>query len=905
MKLQFKLEYRTAWGEDVRVEIVLKRGRGADVTHVHQLSTQDGVNWSGEVVLHEKDVRNFSYSYFIASEDKVVRKEWCGVPRTFPYAQDKTFLLQDYWKEIPQLSHLYSSAYSHCVAQTLAQDPEITYYDRTLLFRVQAPQLVKGQQLALLGSLPQLGEWMPERAMRMSRGGTHEWCLTLSATGLQFPFEYKYVVVDEATGELICWEGGENRFSPQDPSPSIPQGGHSTPLLAQNTVQVIWDRRLRMADEHWKTAGVVIPVFSLRSQHSQGAGDFGDLHMLVDWANRTGMRVIQLLPIYDTTQTSTWRDCYPYNAISIYALHPLYLDLSQLPSIADEAFMQEYENSREQLNALPQVDYEGTLHLKMRYLHRLYEQEGTSVLASKASKEFIRKNEEWLVSYSVFCHRRDQEGTSWFPAWSTLSVYDEKDVRAYAMEKTWEVGFYMYVQYLLSTQLSEVTAYARNNGVLLKGDIPIGISRTSVEAWTEPEYFNMQGSAGAPPDDFSADGQNWGFPTYNWKSMQQDGNRWWIRRFRKMAEYFDAYRIDHVLGFFRIWEIPTSARSGLMGHFEPCLPLSVEEIEGFGLEWREKFFTTPYITDLFLRTLLKDQAAVEELRSTFLEAMGPDWYRLREEFVTESQIHEHFGNVDDNPKAKAMRDALCKLVQNVLFLPLGEGFVPRISAQKTYIYETLSSAEREAFNRLYENFYYYRHNDFWGAEALKKLPALVEATQMLCCAEDLGMVPACVAPVMSQLRILSLEIQAMPKEYGVRFGRLENNPYMSVVTIFTHDMPTLRLWWQEDAERRQHYFNEMLQKDGRAPEVMPGWLCEEVVARHLFSPSMLCLISLQDWLSMDEALRSDSIEQERINDPANANHYWRYRMHLTIEQLMEAVEFNGKIKMLIDRSGRA
>ena len=318
MKLQFKLEYVTAWGQDVRVEITVRRKRGADLIHAHQLNTQDGINWSGEVVLHEKEAQSFSYSYFIASGNEVLRREWCGVPRTFPYEQSKTFLLQDYWKEIPILSHLYSSAYSHCVARSLAQEPDITYYDRTLLFRVQAPQLVKGQQLALLGSLPQLGEWMPERAIRMGRGGTHEWCLALSATGLQFPFEYKYVVIDENTGDLIAWEGGENRISPkvENIAPEeygmeayAPNASRDNMLLAPNTVQVIWDRRLRMADEHWKTAGVVIPVFSLRSQHSQGAGDFSDLHMLVDWANRTGMRVIQLLPIYATTQTSTWRDC--------------------------------------------------------------------------------------------------------------------------------------------------------------------------------------------------------------------------------------------------------------------------------------------------------------------------------------------------------------------------------------------------------------------------------------------------------------------------------------------------------------------------------------------------------------------------------------------------------------------
>ncbi len=944
MKLHFKQEYRTDWGQDIRVEIRVERRRGSEMVYTHRLDTEDGLNWEGEVVLHEKDAVTFSYTYIVVAGDEVVRREWNGVPRTFVYAEDKTFLLRDYWRDIPVLSHLYSSAYSHCVAQAPAERPEMSYYDRTLLFRVQAPQLQKGQQLALVGSLPQLGGWVPEHALRMNRGGTHEWCLALSAAGLQFPFEYKYVVVDEKSGELAYWEEGENRCSPTVGinlselwgAPVSPATApKDTAQLGSGTVQVIWDRRLRAPYEHWKAAGVVIPVFSLRSHGSQGVGDFGDLHKLVDWAALTGMRVIQLLPIYDTTQTGTWTDCYPYNAISIYALHPLYVDLRQLPAIADEAFMQEYNEECLMLNALPQMDYERAMNLKLRYLRRLYEQEGREQLNASACRAFYKQNEDWLVPYSVFCHRRDAEGTSYFPAWSTLSQYDRKQVKEYADAHSAEVGFFVYTQYLLSKQLKDVTSYARTNCVLLKGDIPIGISRTSVEAWTEPEYFNMDGSAGAPPDDFSADGQNWGFPTYNWKRMQEDGNRWWIQRFTKMAEYFDAYRIDHVLGFFRIWEIPSTAVSGLLGHFAPCLPMSVEEIEGFGLQWREKLFTAPYITDAFLRRLCDEQSIIDEVRSRYLEAVGPDWYVLRTEFTTEKQVYEHFAQcaegannettnrwssesnheftrdcrvateVDEvKQRNNEIASVLCHLIQNVLFLPLGEGYVPRIAAQKTYTYDTLSSAEQDAFNRLYEHFYYHRHNDFWGSEAMKKLPALVESTRMLCCAEDLGMVPACVAPVMQQLRILSLEIQTMPKEYGVRFGRLEHNPYMSVTTIFTHDMPTLRLWWSEDEERRQHYYNEMLQKDGRAPEQMPGWLCEEVVSRHLFSPSMLCLISLQDWLSMDETLRTDNVEQERINIPANPRHYWRYRMHLTIEDLMEARDFNGRIRSMIERGGR-
>ena len=851
MKLLFTLDYRTAWGQDLCVEITITRNNGVRKTGRHKLYTQDGWHWNGEATITDRDARTFSYRYMVCTGDSVIRREWNGVRRTFPYDIRRTLILKDFWKDIPRQSHLYSSAYCHCVHMDMTAQPDFTYFDHTLLFRVQAPQLRQGQCLALIGSLPQLGQWTPERALVMQRGGIHEWCLTLSAAGLHFPFQYKYVVMDEKTGEFLEWEEGENRMSPD----AVP-----------GSVQVIWDEELRLKEDHWKAAGVVAPVFSMRSRHSQGCGDFGDLRLMVDWAVKTGMSVIQVLPIYDTTQTATWTDCYPYNAISIYALHPIYLDLSQLPEITDDGFMHEYQAERKRINALQQMDYEATYRLKMKYLHRLYAQEGDAVTESQRFGTFMDDNADWITDYAVFCHRRDAEKTTDFDRWHALSTYRSKDVHDYAANNRKEVSFYCYVQYLLDMQLSATTRYARQNGVILKGDIPIGISRTSVEAWKEPQYFNMDGSAGAPPDDFSADGQNWGFPTYNWDRMAQDGYCWWINRLRRMARYFDAYRIDHVLGFFRIWEIPTSEKSGLMGHFSPQMPLTIGEIERMGLPWRPDLYTKPNVSENVLRQLL-----------------GND----------ENEIQEILHHKDED--------------RLFISMPQPDGtnrYVPRICANRTFAYRLLTDNDRKAFDRIYEDFYFHRHNDFWAAEAMKRLPALVEATDMLCCAEDLGMVPSCVGPVMQALGILSLEIQAMPKEYGIRFARLENNPYRSVATIFTHDMPTMRQWWEEDAERSQEYYNQVLQIDGRAPKEMPGWLCGEVIARHLFSPSMLCLISLQDWLSMDEELRAKDPAAERINIPADPHHYWRYRMHMNIEDLTDAEGFNGRIREMTARSAR-
>jgi 4-alpha-glucanotransferase len=230
---------------------------------------------------------------------------------------------------------------------------------------------------------------------------------------------------------------------------------------------------------------------------------------------------------------------------------------------------------------------------------------------------------------------------------------------------------------------------------------------------------------------------------------------------------------------------------------------------------------------------------------------------------------------------------------------------PRIAVQYQEAYAQLSDEQKHNFNRLYNDYFYRRNNQFWYQEAMKKLPRLTQATRMLVCAEDLGMVPDCVPWVMNELRILSLEIQSMPKDPTTRFGKLSHNPYRSVCTISTHDMPTMRQWWDEDFERAQQYYSIPLRRgEGNAPHPMPGWLAKDIVSRHLTSPSMLCLISLQDWLAISEKLRLPDANAERINIPANPRHYWRYRMHLTLEQLLKADDLNEEISELIVNSGR-
>jgi len=893
MKLYFLIEYRTAWGESMQLELMYTTAAGKSTKKQISLGSTDGVQWSGEVVLPSAAER-VEYRYQMIKDGQIERQEWSVLPHTLVLQSGvKKVRCIDRWRDLPQNAYRYTSAYTEAFARHELGNMPAVIAKRNLTLRLYAPELPAGQVLALLGEQEALGAWQAGKEVRLTPIAPNEWALNLDVDALESPIEYKFLTVDAETGEQRVWESRSNRLL-------------ALPHLESGESVVLQDEEVNLPYGDWRGAGCVIPVFSIRSEKSFGVGDFGDLKRMIDWIHKTGQRVLQILPINDTTITNTWTDSYPYNSISIYAFHPMYVDLGALPELKDPVMRTTYKALREELNALPQVDYEKVNDAKRRYLRRLFEQEGAKVQKSAEYKDFYKKNESWLVPYAAFSYLRDEYDTPNFREWKSLSVYNKSEVEALQRKggrSTDEMEFYCFIQYLLHVQLLDACNYARAKGVVIKGDIPIGISRNSVEAWVEPYYFNLNGQAGAPPDAFSENGQNWGFPTYNWDAMLADGCQWWLRRFRKMAEYFDAYRIDHVLGFFRIWEIPLHSVHGLLGQFSPAMPMSKQEIESYGLAWRDAYLK-PYIADWTLDKIFGSQAQL--VRDTYLVDHGDSTYEMKPEFDTQRKVEAAFAGKTSEADIN-LRDGLYSLISDVLFVVDRKdpnGYHPRISVQNDYVFQTLNPWEKESFNNLYNHYYYRRHNQFWYDEAMKKLPVLTSATRMLVCAEDLGMVPDCVPWVIEKLRILSLEIQSMPKNPQYTFGHLNENPYRSVATISTHDMATLRGWWEEDWERSQKYYNEALFRDGPAPHPMPGWLAQQVVAQHLQCPSMLCLLSLQDWLSIDEAVRYPDPDAERINVPANPRHYWRWRMHMTVEQLMENEELNSKITGLIKAYGR-
>ena len=889
MKLLFNIEYQTAFGEELVLNLMAKNAEGQAQTSAYHMATFDGSRWACE--LNGKfPVGTVIYYYYSGETNGTEsRHEWLVEPHRLELVSEKGVLytIYDHWIDIPDDAYLYSSAFTDCVAQHTPVKSPVRSFARTIRLKVRAPQLREGERLAVVGSGSALGDWEPSRSLAMTEHNHNEWMVNIDASKIERPFiEFKFIALAEDKEAGSTWEESLNRTI-------------LLPALDDGDVVVYELPQAFFPVYNLKCAGTLVPVFSLRSRESFGVGDFGDLRKMIEWVAKTGQRVLQILPINDTTITHTWTDSYPYSCISIFALHPQYADLTALPELKDAAERKRFEALRKELNALPQIDYERVNNAKTEYLRLLFQQEGAKVLRSAAYKRFFEETREWLVPYAEYCYFRDHYGTADYTKWEGNETYEKAH-----HPKQKDVSFYYYVQYVLNTQMSEVHDYARQHGVILKGDIPIGVNRYGCDAWQEPRYFNLNGQAGAPPDDFSANGQNWGFPTYNWDAMLADDCRWWVRRFQNMSKFFDAYRIDHVLGFFRIWEIPIHSVHGLLGQFAPALAMTREEIEAYGLHWQEELFTEPFIMDWVLDRIFGERA--DEVREKYVEPKGDGYYRMKPEYDTQRKVEAAFAGATDE-RDLWLRDGLYALISDVLFVRDHRDenkFHPRISVQLDFVYESLYDSDKYVFNKLYNDYYYRRNNQFWYREAMKKLPRLVQATRMLVCAEDLGMVPDCVPWVMDNLRILSLELQSMPKDPTVKFGHLSRNPYRSVCTISSHDMPTLRQWWDEDAERTQEYYTTMLYRGGQAPHPLPGWLARDIVSRHLTSPSMLCVLSIQDWLAIDEKLRLPDANAERINIPANPRHYWRYRMHLNIEELMENDSFNENIRELVIQSGR-
>lgn len=887
ISLTFQLSYHTTWGQQVFLCGSIPEMGNFDETKSLLLSNSNDL-WSAEIRINS--IPQIEYYYLIKEGEAVVRREW-GEKRQLRLEDNNTFYIQDLWKNQPYHNYLYSSVFSDSIFAHKKGTGVNKYFTNSVLLNVICPYVSKEQTLVISGNNITLGNWSLQKALSLTYIRDGEWQILLNVADFESETQYKFVIINKKSGEAVHWEEGGNRILFADKAKQ------------KNTVLAEMGLEFHHHSFSYRGAGVAIPVFSLRSEDSFGIGDFYDLRKMIDWASATNQQLIQVLPVNDTTTSKTWRDSYPYSAISIYALHPIYLGYKEFP-LSDKKKQKAFAQEACELNALSEIDYEKVLKLKAAYGNELFVQEGEKVLASKEYSVFYEKNKSWLFPYACYCYLRDKNNTGNFADWHEFAAYDETRLKRMleinpAAQN--EINYTCFIQFLLNKQLSAVKEYAHNKSVALKGDIPIGINRDSIDAWTTAHLFNMDTQTGAPPDDFSIYGQNWGFPTYNWRAMEQEGFAWWKHRFQKMADYFDAYRIDHILGFFRIWEIPLDAVQGLLGYFSPALPYWAEEIIRAGIPFDEQRMVEPFIHEDFLFDLFGEHT--EEVKNTYLDVSGWQRFRLKSFCRTQQQIM-HLFNGQTDVKSIQIRDGLMKLCTEVLFVRDKQDsnrFHPRITAQYTYSYRYLDDFAKNAFNCLYDDFYYRKHNYYWREQAMRKLPELISSTSMMVCGEDLGMVPDCVPSVMSELQILSLEIQRMPKDPNVTFSDLNALPYLSVCTTSTHDMSPIRAWWLENRELTQRYYNEQLHREGAAPEDCSAELCLQIVQNHLQSSAMWVVLPWQDWISIDESAWRKNPDEERINIPANANHYWRYRMHISLDDLLKMESLNEKIRNLANR----
>lgn len=897
MNLQFYLRFHTEFGQSLWISGNSEELGMDDPEKAVAMAYLNEGFWHVAITISKKnwDKNGITYKYYLKNKENELLGEWAHDRIiTLPAKGIEEIQLLDTWNHAGEYENAFFTAPFNNVMlrHNHPKSKSKVSKHHTHIFKVKAPLLNKHEAICLLGSGETLGNWSKDKAILLSKEDDW-WSVHVDMSESGFPVAYKYAVFNTKEDQFLKYEGGDNRLLHNYAPP--------------HRLTIIHDGFAHLPNDTWKGAGVSLPVFSLRSKKSFGVGEFTDIKLLVDWVKETGLKLIQILPVNDTIATNTWSDSYPYAAISAFALHPLYINLEKCAGKKYEDLVSPLQKKQKQLNELAEVDYEEVIRFKLAMLKELYGVMDKECFESEEYKHFFEDNKHWLVPYAAFCYFRDKYATSHFKEWATNSTYNKEDIdKLFRSAIKKEINFYCFVQYQLHIQLKDAADYAHKKGIVLKGDIPIGIYRYGCDAWVAPELYNMEAQAGAPPDDFTPIGQNWEFPTYNWKQMQEDGFGWWKQRFEQMSNYFDTFRIDHILGFFRIWSIPTNAVQGIMGHFVPCIPVHYVEFGENGIWFDEPRYCNPYITDDVISEIFTDLA--EKVKQNFVVPNERGGYDLKPGFKTQRDVEAGFTKLECTDENKRLKLGLYDLISNVIFFKQegsrGQEYHFRISMKKTLSFKYLIPHVQEKLKILYVNYFYRRQDDFWRKEAMQKLPRLKESTNMLICGEDLGMVPACVPDVMKQLGILSLEIQRMPKDLKKEFFYPDEAPYLSVITPSTHDMSTIRGWWEENRERTQHFYNHVLGQWGDAPYFCESWVNRAIVLQHLYSPAMWSVFMLQDILGMSDTLRREDPHTERINNPANSKHYWRYRMHLSLENLIKEKEFNKELEGYVIHSGR-
>lgn len=605
--------------------------------------------------------------------------------------------------------------------------------------------------------------------------------------------------------------------------------------------------------------GLAFPLSSLRSP-GHGIGEFADLVPLGEWAATVGLDVLQILPVQDTG-----RDPSPYAGVSSLALHPIYLRVEEVEG--SEAVRESYLAAQAPLAALPRVDYAAVLESKMRALREILERLDHATVDERL-RGFVEQN-PWLevhAAYKILEQRHS--GRPWHE-WEDHRDPQLEDLSAILESDRAEARFQIWLQWEADRQLRAAAEAMDARGLRLKGDIPILMHENSVDVWFHRELFDRSVRAGAPPDMYSDEGQNWGFPCYRWKVMAENDHAWWRRRVRRAARYFHALRIDHVLGFFRIWYIPADRRSGRLGVFDPTVFLERGELHEWGLD------------------------------DEFIDWLASPGDRRHDHSASELEILEI---EDDDERRRRLDENADRVLLDVD--GRGERFVPVWDWRNKPLFRELPHEERD---RLGERLRVYaeRCEALWESVGRHRLSILSEETEMLICAEDLGAVPACVGPVLRELGILGLRVERWCREWDTPGQPFVDPVHYDTETVCSpgvHDAASLRGWWAANGEDRQVYWNQALGREGAAPEDMDADLLAAVFERNLRAASRISVLALPDCLALDPRLRPGDPAEERINVPGTPSEKnWNYRMPVGVEELGDYGQWVERLAELIAR----
>lgn len=897
MKIHFRIPYYTYWGQRIFVSGNIPELGNGDLSKALPLNYQAPEDWTGLLELNRNEIIEFTYKYVLFSEKTGQYVEEWGDDRFLRLEQNKLdhLFCIDVWNSPGSVDNVFLTTpfqnvlfHKDFTTKIENANPKCTH-----IFKVKMPLLKNNEAICLIGDCESLGNWSTNQPVLLNKSDGNWWIAEVDFKKKLSEVHYKYGVYDINEKKFLYFESGSDHIAPV--------------LNSKKTLVQLSDGFVRISNNSWKGAGVGLPVFSIRTKKSFGVGDFQDIKLLVDWAQKVGLKLIQVLPLNDTIGTHSDADVLPYAAISAFALNPLFLNLPAIGKLPEtHPLQQEYNSKQTELNALELIGFMDVITYKLAYAKEIFLLQKDKFLKNKDFLTFFENNKYWLFPYAAYCVLRDQFGTPDYRQWNDYAVYNESKISEFSSPTQPyfdDIAFNYFIQYHLHVQLSDAAQYAHEHQVVLKGDIPIGVNRNSVDTWVAPELFHMHMKAGAPPDMFSVKGQNWELPTYNWVEMERSGFDWWKRRFAQMSNYFDTFRIDHILGFFRIWQIPENQIEGILGQLNPSIPIHINEFSEKGLWFDYNRYCKPHITDAILWDFFGEETSWVKANCLQIE---DGWIlRLKTAYQSQAAVEKMFL---DKKISERIKWGLFDLISNVLFFEVegsqGKQYYPRFGMESIRSYRDLDNYTKDRLSELYVDYFYRRQDYNWYQSGMEKLPAMKRATNMLICGEDLGMMTDCVTSVMKELGILSLEVQRAPKSNKIEFFHPSNAPYLSVVTPSTHDMSTIRGWWEEDRGVTQRFYNSQLGHWGEAPYFCEWWICRDVLLQHLYSPAMWSIFQMQDLLSISEEIRRPNPHDERINVPSNSKSSWRYRLHINLEDLLESNEFNAELKNFITQSGR-